>query len=162
MIDALYRASQAGVDVDLIVRGICCLRPQVAGMSERIRVVSVVGRFLEHSRLFYFHNGDAPEYYLGSADWMPRNFVRRVEAVVPVENQSLHLRLRGVIDVLLRDNRQAWDLHADGTWVQRVAEGEEHATHATLLADSWGAPQVVRVAESSFADRRPFAERGGD
>jgi polyphosphate kinase len=162
VIDALYRASQAGVTVDLIVRGICCLRPQVPGMSDNIRVVSVVGRFLEHSRLFYFHNGDAPEYYLGSADWMPRNFLRRVEAVVPVESQVLHERLRSLIDTLLRDNRQAWDLRANGSWVQRVPDGEEHATHATLLADSWGAPQTVRGADPTFTERRPFAERGGD
>jgi polyphosphate kinase len=162
VIDALYRASQAGVTVDLIVRGICCLRPQVPGMSDNIRVVSVVGRFLEHSRLFYFHNGDAPEYYLGSADWMPRNFLRRVEAVVPVELQVLHERLHSLIDTLLRDNRQAWDLRANGSWVQRVPEGEEHATHATLLADSWGAPPTVRGADPAFTERRPFAERGGD
>ena len=162
IIDALYRASQAGVDVDLIVRGICCLRPGVEGMSERIRVVSVVGRFLEHSRLFYFANGGAEEYFIGSADWMPRNFMRRVEAIVPVEDPALHLRLRSLVDLLLSDNRQAWDLHSDGTWVQRRPDADdEHATHTLLLGDSWGRTPATRV-EGSHAESRPYAERIGD
>ena len=161
IIDALYRASQAGVAIDLIVRGICCLRPGVEGMSDRIRVVSVVGRFLEHSRLFYFANDGAEEYYLGSADWMPRNFIRRVEAVVPVDDAALHVRLRSLLDTLLADNRAAWDLHADGRWVQRRAEGEQvHATHTILLADSWGRAAASRA--DGHAESRPFAERSGD
>ncbi len=161
-IDALYRASQAGVNVDLIVRGICCLRPKVPGMSDRIRVVSVIGRFLEHSRMFFFHNGGESEYYLGSADWMPRNFLRRVEAVAPVEDPILHARLKGVIDTLLNDNRQAWDLNADGSWVQRMPDADLRATHVTLLADSWGAVPVPRNADVPFTERRAFAERSGD
>ncbi len=161
IIDALYRASQAGVTIDLIVRGICCLRPGVEGMSDRIRVVSVVGRFLEHSRLFYFANDGAEEYYLGSADWMPRNFIRRVEAVVPVDDATLHVRLRSLLDTLLADNRAAWDLHPDGRWVQRRADGEqEHATHTILLGDSWGRAAVSRT--DGHAESRPFAERSGD
>ena len=161
IIDALYRASQAGVAIDLIVRGICCLRPGVEGMSDRIRVVSVVGRFLEHSRLFYFANDGAEEYYLGSADWMPRNFIRRVEAVVPVDDAALHVRLRSLLDTLLADNRAAWDLHPDGRWVQRRAGGEqEHATHTILLADSWGRAAASRA--DGHAESRPFAERSGD
>ena len=124
-IGALYRASQAGVDVDLVVRGICCLRPGVPGLSDRIRVVSIVGRFLEHSRLFYFSNGGADEYYLGSADWMPRNFDRRVETVAPVEDAALHPRLRTLLATCLADNRQAWDLAPDGRYTQRTpAPGE--------------------------------------
>ncbi len=137
-IDALYVASQAGVDIDLIVRGICCLRPGVAGISDRIRVVSIVGRFLEHSRLFYFENNGAPEYYIGSADWMPRNFVRRVEAVAPVEDQSLHVRFKSLIDTWLRDRRQAWELGPDGTWVQRTSEQPGPGSQAILLSDSFG------------------------
>jgi polyphosphate kinase len=138
IIAALYRASQAGADVDLIVRGICCLRPGVEGVSERIRVVSIIGRFLEHSRLWYFANDGAPEYYLGSADWMPRNFDRRVEVVTSVDDPALHRRLQALIQTCLTDNRQAWDLDPDGTWRQRRPEGEVHATHAILLVDSWG------------------------
>ena len=161
IIDALYRASQAGVAIDLIVRGICCLRPGVEGMSDRIRVVSVVGRFLEHSRLFYFANDGAEEYYLGSADWMPRNFIRRVEAVVPVDDAALHVRLRSLLDTLLADNRAAWDLHPDGRWVQRRAEGgQDHATHTILLADSWGRTAASRT--DVHAESRPYAERSGD
>jgi len=138
MIEALYRASRAGVDVDLICRGICCLRPGVPGLSERIRVVSIVGRFLEHSRLFYFANGGVEEFYIGSADWMPRNFDRRVEAVAPVDSPLLHRRLRSLLRTCLEDDRQAWELGADGSWLQRRPNGALHATHEILLRDSWG------------------------
>ncbi|GAC1418959.1 MAG: polyphosphate kinase 1 [Gemmatimonadaceae bacterium] len=138
-IEALYAASQAGVEIDLIIRGICCLRPGVPGVSERIRVVSIVGRFLEHSRLFYFANGGDEQFYFGSADWMPRNFDRRVEAVAPVDDPALHPRLHALLASCLSDNRQAWDLAADGTYQQRVPNGEPvRATHELLLIDSWG------------------------
>ena len=138
-INALYRAAQAGVEIDLVVRGICCLRPGVEGLSDRIRVISIIGRFLEHSRLWSFLNDGAEEFYLGSADWMPRNFDRRVEAVVPVEDPALHPRLRALLATCLEDNRQAWELHADGSWIQRSPDGEpERATHRRLLKDSWG------------------------
>ncbi|MFL5577771.1 MAG: polyphosphate kinase 1 [Gemmatimonadaceae bacterium] len=150
---ALYRASQAGVEIDLIVRGICCLRPGVPGMSDRIRVVSIVGRFLEHSRLYYFANGGAEEYYIGSADWMPRNFDRRVEAAAPIDDAALHPRLRSLLAVCLADNRQAWDLAPDGCYRQRTPGAEpERATHRILLRDSWGmardSGKVTAVAES--------------
>ena len=135
---ALYAASAAGVDIDLIVRGICCLRPGIPGVSDRIRVTSIIGRFLEHSRVWYFANGGAGQYYLGSADWMPRNFDRRVEAVAPVEDRTLHPRLRALFETLLGDNRQAWDLDADGIWHQRTPDGPVRATHVILLRDSWG------------------------
>ena len=139
MIEALYRASQAGVEIDLIVRGICCLRPQVPGLSDRIRVISIIGRFLEHSRVWYFANDSKPEYYIGSADWMPRNFDRRVECAVPVEDPQLHLRLMALLETCLSDNRQAWELAADGRYVQRVpVAGREFATHKVLLRESWG------------------------
>lgn len=142
IIQALYRAAQAGVDIDLIVRGICCLRPGVPGVSDRIRVISIVGRFLEHSRLWYFANGGgaAGEYYIGSSDWMPRNFDRRVEAVAPVEDPRLHERLRCLLETCLRDNRQAWELNANGQWTQRIPDGTPLATHEILLRDSWGRP----------------------
>lgn len=143
IIAALYDASRAGVEIDLIVRGICCLRPGVEGVSERIRVMSIVGRLLEHSRLFYFANGDQGEYYIGSADWMPRNLDRRVEAIVPIEDPALHERLRSLLETCLSDNRQAWDLHPDGHYVQRTPEVggepvEEIASQQRFLRDAWG------------------------
>jgi len=139
VIEALYRASQAGAEIDLVVRGICCLRPGVEGVSDRIRVTSIIGRFLEHSRIWYFENGGDGEYYLGSADWMPRNFDRRVEVVAPVEDPTHHARLRALLAVCLSDNRQAWVLGPDGTWRQRSPDGgRERATHRVLLRDSWG------------------------
>ena len=137
---SLYRASAAGVKVDLIVRGVCCLRAGVPGVSENITVRSIIGRFLEHSRVSYFANGDEPEYYLGSADWMPRNFDRRVETVVPIEDPVLHTRLESLLTTCLLDNRQAWLQQPDGTYLQRTpgANEEERATHAALLRDPWG------------------------
>jgi polyphosphate kinase len=147
-IETLYRASRAGVEIDLIIRGICCLRPGVEGVSERIRVISIIGRFLEHSRLWRFGNGGTPEYYIGSSDWMPRNFDRRVEAVVPVEDQSLHPRLDSVLDTCLSDNRNAWELRSDGTYRQRHAGNEpERAAQVIWQRDSWG--RVAPEAEPS-------------
>lgn len=138
VIAALYDASQAGVEIDLIVRGICCLRPGLEGVSDRIRVRSIVGRFLEHSRLFRFENGGDEEYYIGSADWMPRNLERRVEVLVPIEDKTLHARLASLIDTWLEDNRQAWILNADGSY-KRCEPGEpEIASHKRLLRDPWG------------------------
>jgi polyphosphate kinase len=119
IIDALYAASQAGAQIDLIVRNMCSLRPGVAGLSERIRVRSIIGRFLEHSRIFSFGNAGQPEYYLGSSDLMPRNLDRRVEAVVPVTDTKLCGRLSEIFEILLADDVLAWELCSDGTW-QRV------------------------------------------
>jgi polyphosphate kinase len=140
IIETLYEASQAGVQIDLIIRGISCLRPGVAGLSENIRVMSIIGRFLEHSRIWMFDNAGEPEYYFGSADWMPRNLDRRVEVVTPVQNPFFQKRLQSVLDVCLADNRQAWDLQPDGSYVQRHPEDGrgERATHRMLLRDSWG------------------------
>lgn len=119
MIVALYQASQAGVRVDLIVRGICCLRPGVPGLSENIRVLSIIGQLLEHSRILYFHNGGDERMYIGSADWMPRNLNRRVEAMAPVESPELAGELKEILGILLADNRQAWELQPDGHYIQR-------------------------------------------
>jgi polyphosphate kinase len=133
-IRALYAASQAGVEIDLIVRGICRLRPGVPGVSETIRVRSIVGRFLEHQRLWMFQNGRERSYYIGSADLMPRNLDLRVEAVTPVDDPDLTDRLQEILDVMLADNVQAWELGPEGTW-QRLApaEGERPvATHRLL------------------------------
>jgi polyphosphate kinase len=139
MIKALYEASQAGVDVDLIVRGICCLRPGIPGVSDRIRVVSIVGRFLEHSRIYYFQNGGDDEYFIGSADWMPRNLERRVEVITPILDHGLHHRLASLLEVYLADDRQGWDLAADGTYRQRTPVGDRSiGSHKLLLRDPWG------------------------
>ncbi|MDX2215701.1 MAG: polyphosphate kinase 1 [Oculatellaceae cyanobacterium bins.114] len=119
IIVALYEASQAGVEIDLIVRGICCLRPGLKGVSETIRVVSIVGRFLEHSRIFYFNNNGNDEVFIGSADWMPRNLDRRVEAVTPVDDPAIAKDLQEILGIMLSDNRQAWDLQPDGRYIQR-------------------------------------------
>lgn len=119
IIAALYEASQAGVKIDLIVRGICCLRPGVEGVSDNIKVISIVGRFLEHSRIFYFFNGGEEEVYIGSADWMQRNLSRRVEAIMRVEDPTIAKELQEILGVMLADNRQAWDLQSGGNYTQR-------------------------------------------
>ncbi len=159
-IEALYRASAAGVEVDLIIRGICCLVPGVAGLSERIRVLSIIGRFLEHSRIWMFGNDDAPEYYFGSADWMPRNLDHRVEVVTPVVSEEFQQRLHSVLDVCLGDNRQAWEMQSDGSYVQRLpGERGERATHRMLLRDSWGANRdsgIFPIQVSPLANVRPM------
>ncbi|HVL03166.1 MAG TPA: polyphosphate kinase 1, partial [Acidimicrobiales bacterium] len=134
MIDALYAASQAGVEIDLVVRGICCLRPGVPGLSERIRVRSIVGRFLEHSRIFYFANGlgaGQAAWYFGSADLMPRNLDRRVEAVAPVEDPALQERLAQILEVNLADDELAWELQSDGAWT-KVERRQGVNTHVAL------------------------------
>ena len=117
IIAMLYRASQAGVRIDLVIRGTCCLRPGVPGVSENIRVISIVDKYLEHSRITYFQNGDQPEIFLASADWMPRNFRRRVEIMFPIEDPQLQRRLfDGILGVVLADNVKARELQADGTY----------------------------------------------
>lgn len=134
MIATLYEASQAGVQIDLIVRGICCLRPGVEGISDNIRVISIVGRLLEHSRIFYFGNDGRPEYYIGSADWMPRNLDRRVEAVTPIEDPSLQDELQDILQIFLQDNRQAWEMNPDGSYTQRrPGEDGEYSAQTVLM-----------------------------
>lgn len=136
VIKALYRASQAGVKIDLIIRGICCLRPGIEGVSENIKVISIVGRFLEHSRIFYFQNNGAEEIYIGSADWMTRNLTRRVEAVTPVEDPHLMKQLQEILGIMLADNCQSWELQSDGSYIRKKAkEGEKELnTHEALMA----------------------------
>lgn len=136
IIALLYEASQAGVQIDLVVRGMCSLRPGLAGVSDNIRVSSVIGRFLEHSRLFWFENGGDHETYIGSADWMGRNLDRRVEAVVPVEDSDLHERLTRLIDSYLNDNCTAWDMQSDGSFSRRIPEEDNIAVQANLI-DGW-------------------------
>jgi polyphosphate kinase len=128
VIDALYRASQAGVEIDLVIRGICCLRAGLPGVSERIRVISIVDRFLEHSRLFYFSNDGNPEVFLASADWMPRNFVRRIEVMFPIEHAQLKARIVDrILPTILGDNVKARLQNPDGTY-RRATPGEGQAT----------------------------------
>jgi len=113
---ALYEASAVGVKIDLIIRGICCLRTEIPGISENITVHSIVGNFLEHSRIFYFRNDGFEEYYMGSADWMPRNLDRRVEITFPVEDEALQKKVRHILDVQLADNIKAHIMQPDGNY----------------------------------------------
>jgi len=133
----LYRAAAAGVDIDLIVRDICRLRPGIEGLSESVNVYSVVGRFLEHSRIFYFENGGDPEYYIGSADWMTRNLDYRVEAITPVEDVRLREQLRFTLEVMLTDNCKRWEMHADGEYEQRrPGDGEQSRNTQRILMEA--------------------------
>lgn len=119
MIKLLYRASQAGIRVDLLVRGLCCLRPGVPGVSDNIRVSSVIGRFLEHARIYYFRNGGREQVYIGSADLMPRNLNRRVEIVFPVEDPKLVRRIKDeILEVYLADNVNAYQMEKDGAYLR--------------------------------------------
>ncbi len=126
MIDALYFASESGVKIDLIVRGICCLRPGLTGKSENIRVISIVGRFLEHSRVFYFYNDDSSELYIGSADLMSRNLDRRIEVLAPIQNKKQINKLKNeFLDVYFKDNQDAWELNFDGTYTKKMPMNNE-------------------------------------
>ncbi len=134
VIEALYAASQAGVRIDLVIRGVCALRPGVAGLSETIKVRSIVGRFLEHTRIFYFHNGGAEDVYLSSADWMDRNFFRRVELCFPVLDKKLKQRvIKEGLKPYLTDNRQAWDMNAEGHYTRKNSRGSLPRSAQMLL-----------------------------
>ncbi|WP_066379840.1 MULTISPECIES: polyphosphate kinase 1 [unclassified Anabaena] len=135
IIATLYEASRAGVKIDLIIRGICCLRPGLPDISENIRVISIVGRFLEHSRIYYFYNNGQEEIYIGSADWMRRNLDRRVEVITPIKDPDIAKDLQEVLGIMLADNRQAWDLQADGKYIQRRPGDEcpEANSQVTLM-----------------------------
>jgi len=125
IINALYEASQAGVKIDLIVRGICCLRPGLAGISENITVRSVVGRFLEHARVFYFENTDAQtELYLSSADLMPRNLRNRIEQCTPILDENIKLNIISELELYIEDNSNAWLMQEDGEYVQAIVTDE--------------------------------------
>jgi polyphosphate kinase len=132
VIQALYRASRAGVDIDLIVRGVCCLRPGVSGVSERIKVRSIIGRFLEHSRVYYFENDGAREIYCGSADWMDRNLYRRIEVAFPVESPELQSRVTDDLKLYLADDTQAWLMGSGGEYT-RAGGAERICAQARLL-----------------------------
>ncbi len=159
VIISLYRASQAGVRIDLIVRGICCLKPALAGLSERIRVISVVDRFLEHSRIFYFEAGGAREVYAASADWMPRNFHRRVEVMFPIEDEALKVRvIDAILEVCMADNVKARRLRSDGVYERtRPAPGEPPRRSQKLFLDR--AREVAERADTKVQRDRPFIVR---
>ena len=140
---ALYEASRAGVQIDLIVRGICALRPGIPGVSEHIRVRSIVGRFLEHSRVFYFQNVDNPEAYLSSADWMGRNFFNRIESCLPIEDRRLRDRVvKEGLENYLADNTRAWELLSDGRYV-RVKNAARLRDAQQLLLEQLGEQQPL-------------------
>ncbi len=149
-IEALYRASRAGVRIDLIVRGVCALRPGLPGVSENIEVRSIVGRFLEHSRAFYFENGGEPELYCSSADWMERNFFRRVEVAFPIERPSHRRRILEDLTRYLEDNSQAWRLLPDGRY-ERLSPGQEppRSAQAELLGNFAAGPSFAAPADGS-------------
>ena len=130
---ALYRASQAGVQVELIIRDTCRLRPGIAGLSETVKVVSIVGRFLEHARIYYFQNGGAEEYFIGSADLMSRNLESRVEVMAPLEDPALREELRAILDTQMADQRSAWEMMADGEYVQRRSEGVDEGCQQVMI-----------------------------
>jgi polyphosphate kinase len=137
VVQKLYEASQVGVSIDLIVRGNCRVRPGIPGISENIRVISVIGRFLEHSRIFYFENNGAPRYYISSADWMRRNLSNRVEAATPIEDPRLHEQLQHILQVSLTDYRQAWEMMPDARYRKRVPDDPNSSfalgTHLSLM-----------------------------
>jgi len=135
IIQKLYEASEAGVQIDLLVRGVCRLIPGKPGLSENIKVHSVIGRFLEHSRIFYFSHAEEHLYFIGSADWMHRNLDARVEALTPIEAPKLKKYLQFIISVYLRDNMQRWTLNEDGTYdkVPRPKGTRKVSTHKVLM-----------------------------
>jgi polyphosphate kinase len=155
VIEALYRASQAGVKITLMVRGICMLIPGRAGLSENITVISIIGHYLEHSRIYYFANGGAEEYYLASADWMPRNLERRVELMFPVLQDDIKTRLRDILGAYCRDTVQAWMLGSGGSW-KRVSTGD-----GPFSAQEYFLSLSAKASENPWAPRQEFVVRRG-
>ncbi|CAD5105811.1 polyphosphate kinase 1 [Zestomonas carbonaria] len=144
IIRALYKASQAGVKIDLVVRGMCCLRPGVPGVSHNIQVRSIIGRFLEHTRIYYFHNGGDEQLYLSSADWMERNLDKRVETCFPVEGRKLIMRVKKELEAYLSDNTQSWQLQPDGRYMRNSPTGNQNPRSAQqMLFDKLAAPVIT-------------------
>jgi polyphosphate kinase len=140
MIQELYAASMAGVEIRLIVRGMCCLRPGIAGVSDKIEVRSIIGRFLEHTRVLYFENDGNPEFYCSSADWMERNLFSRVETLFPIEDSKLRERIMSELELYLTDNTQAWILQSDGNYVRETpGDNPPVSAQQSLLTEITGA-----------------------
>ncbi|MFN9447296.1 MAG: polyphosphate kinase 1 [Pirellulaceae bacterium] len=150
MIAALYRASKAGVNVRLNVRGVCCLRPGVAGLSENIQVVSIVDRFLEHARILHFHHGGDDLAFISSADWMPRNLDRRVELLVPIEDAPCRRKLLSILDAYFRDNQNSWLLQADGSYRRKAPQDEQ----SPVRSQRWLYEMAVGAVEQMEHDQR--------
>jgi len=149
----LYEAAQAGVKIDLVIRGMCCLYPGREGLSESITVVSIIGRYLEHSRIFWFANNGEPEVFIGSADWMSRNLDRRVEALTPVEEPTLREQLERLLDLYLEDNSGAWEMNSDGSFSQR--KPGKHSLHAqSALSELW-----PKGLPATFTNSKPVASQ---
>jgi polyphosphate kinase len=158
VIDALYRASRAGVKIDLLIRGICCLVPGLAGFSENIQVFSVIDRFLEHSRVFRFENAGAPEFYIASGDWMPRNFVRRIEVTYPIRSESIVRRIdQQILPISLADNVKSWTLDAEGKYHRRKTEGPAVRSQEAFI--SIARSEAVRLGPYEEMIRRPATFR---
>jgi polyphosphate kinase len=157
VIEALYAAAQAGVKIDMIVRGACSLQAGVPGLSDNIRVRSIIGEFLEHSRIWGFSNGGDPEWYIGSADLMDRNLDRRVEAVVPVEDPDARAQLASIVELMLADDRRSWQLLSDGKWKRtEELEGRE-GTIDTFEALK---ERALVSADQAHLPHRPHAGAG--
>jgi polyphosphate kinase len=169
VIQTLYRASQAGVKIDLVIRGVCCLRSKVPGVSDNITVRSLVGRFLEHSRIFRFENGGHPEVYLASADWMARNFFRRVESCFPIEDPELRGQIDQMLDIYWRDNVKSREQGPGPTYVRRpidgdvVVDAQAHFLEQALkkkTPDVDAKPLVVKT-NATVKDAKPRQEQLG-
>ena len=160
---ALYRAAQAGVKIDLIIRDTCRLRPGIAGLSDTVRVISIVGRFLEHSRIFYFQNGGEEEYFIGSADCMKRNLESRVEVVTPVQKPELQATLRQIINVQLANQRSVWEMQADGQYIQSRPKDKQLGVQETLIKLANNRFDEAKASKAHKKDKKkPGADRNID
>ncbi|MDB4990952.1 MAG: ppk [Myxococcaceae bacterium] len=159
IVRALYRASQAGVQIDLIVRDTCRLRPGVLGVSDNIRVISIVGRFLEHARVFYFRNGGDEEFFIGSADLMTRNLDSRVEVLAPIEPPELRAELKKLLDIQLKDRRAAWEMRADGSYEQRIPKGTDSRKSCQEQVIQLTQERLDRLIESKQGNKKRVRTR---
>jgi len=159
VVNALYRASMAGVRVDLIVRDSCRARPGIPGISETLKVISIVDRFLEHARIYYFRNGGEEEYFIGSADAMKRNLEHRVEVLVPVESSRVRQMIREMLDVQWNDRRSAWELQNNGSYVQRQPGDEAEARSSQQLLMEQAEKRLKEVTRLRKRKARNFGNR---